>query len=277
MFDGALPPAGSWTIVNGAKKGDSPQVCVLSLFYEDGPGAPSPPQPRRSPQRLRGARRQPPTNTSGGPEPDAPHDSNPSLDPAAGSGPDGGAAGATGLEATAAGWVEAGAGAGHVRPGPHPTTGLPQFGSPGRSPAEDGPFRNFSLSVDVRTFQSSKRLPLSSASVYVQAVLPPEIIGGAAFPNGLGWLDTLAPAALCWAVPCGGLPAASRVMWLRVSSCMYCCACSFGELRSWLMRLWSRLSCRAGCGQRPSAALAPGTPAVAPPGGHATGNGGRAA
>ncbi|KXZ48687.1 hypothetical protein GPECTOR_26g590 [Gonium pectorale] len=45
-----------------------------------------------------------------------------------------------------------------------------------KAEADDGPFRHFALTVDVRTFQSSKRLPLSSASVYVQAVLPAELI-----------------------------------------------------------------------------------------------------
>jgi hypothetical protein len=40
----------------------------------------------------------------------------------------------------------------------------------------DGPFRTFSLTLDVRTFQAGRRLPLNVASTYVQAVLPPDVL-----------------------------------------------------------------------------------------------------
>lgn len=47
----------------------------------------------------------------------------------------------------------------------------------GRGSAADGPYRRFAMSVDLRSFQASSRLPLNIAAVYVQAVLPVEIIG----------------------------------------------------------------------------------------------------
>ncbi|EFJ47447.1 hypothetical protein VOLCADRAFT_117862 [Volvox carteri f. nagariensis] len=59
------------------------------------------------------------------------------------------------------------AGAAGSPPARNPTAGLPNFGSPGPNPENDGPFRKFALTVDVRSFQSSKRLPLSSANVYL--------------------------------------------------------------------------------------------------------------
>ncbi|GIL42344.1 hypothetical protein Vafri_350 [Volvox africanus] len=167
---------GAWVNLTGAKKGDTPQICVLSLFYEDRPGVSFSPEPKQSPSKSRAAstvaaRRQQatsqPTAASGDAQP------GPDLSVTQGTPPKGGTAGAVASRAAAAAAAAVG-----LPPAPsrNPTAGLPNFGSPSRNPADDGPFRRFSLTVDVRSFQSSKRLPLSSASVYVQAVLPAELI-----------------------------------------------------------------------------------------------------
>ncbi|PNH10303.1 Centrosomal protein [Tetrabaena socialis] len=171
---------GVWMTLLGAKRGEAPQVCVLAWFYEDRPGAVSPPGPKRSPSRPRATRRQAPTQAAGpsgdGPDaqPEGAHagsaagggsgaDQQPDSAAARGDSADGGEAGIRGVAAPP--------------PAQHPTAGLPHFGSPSRGPSvDDGPFRRFALTVDVRTFQSSKRLPLSSANVYVQAVLPADLI-----------------------------------------------------------------------------------------------------
>jgi len=39
--------------------------------------------------------------------------------------------------------------------------------------------RQFELTLDVRSFQAGKRLPLALASTYVQAFLPQELLGAA--------------------------------------------------------------------------------------------------
>lgn len=172
--------AGVWNTLSGAKKGETPQVCVMALFYEDRPDAWSPGPKQASPGRQRAPGRKPAaaSRANGG--------GDGADDVGAGGDLPGPGDGAAFPSAQAAGGGDAGAGdgAGFVAagepPGANPTAGLPNFGSPPRrGPADDGPFRHFALTVDVRSFQSTKRLPLSSASVYVQAVLPAELLGGA--------------------------------------------------------------------------------------------------
>ncbi|KAG2432446.1 hypothetical protein HXX76_008792 [Chlamydomonas incerta] len=170
---------GVWNTLSGAKKGETPQVCALALFYEDRPDAWSPGPKQASPGRQRAPGRKPAASgrAGGGGAADGADEVGASGDlPGPGDG-------AALPSARAAGGSDAagGDGAGFVAagepPGANPTAGLPNFGSPPRrSPADDGPFRHFALTVDVRSFQSTKRLPLSSANVYVQAVLPAELI-----------------------------------------------------------------------------------------------------
>ncbi|GLI70596.1 hypothetical protein VaNZ11_015526 [Volvox africanus] len=164
---------GVWVNLTGAKKGDTPQICVLSLFYEDRPGVSFSPEPKQSPSKSRAAstvaaRRQQATNQPNAASGDAQPDRD--LSGTQGSPPEGGTTGAAGRGAATA---AVGLPPAQSR---NPTAGLANFGSPSRDPADDGPFRRFSLTIDVRSFQSSKRLPLSSANVYVQAVLPAELI-----------------------------------------------------------------------------------------------------
>jgi centrosomal protein CEP120 len=167
--------------LTGAKKGDTPQVHMVALFYEDRPGVSFSPEPKQSPTKARAAARRKQAAVGG----DGDANINPDSATAAAveSGQSGGggqqradgAAGVDGPGGSDAGQARAAVAAGP--PARHPTAGLPDFGSPGRNPADDGPFRRFALTVDVRSFQSSKRLPLSSACVYVQAVLPADLIG----------------------------------------------------------------------------------------------------
>ncbi|GFR45270.1 hypothetical protein Agub_g6376 [Astrephomene gubernaculifera] len=192
---------GVWMGLTGAKKGDSPQVYVQALFYEDRPGALSSPEPKQSPSKARGVRRQQAANRSSTAA--LPGVSEAAGDAATASGPAAGA-GDPGRSSEAADGVDA---AGLPRGGPTsagtaaaaPTAGLPNFGSPARglgpAAADEGPFRHFALMVDVRSFQSSKRLPLSTASVYVQAIMPPELIelvvgSGFRLPSRLAPLTT---------------------------------------------------------------------------------------
>ncbi|GIL95926.1 hypothetical protein Vretimale_1840, partial [Volvox reticuliferus] len=164
---------GVWVNLTGAKKGDTPQVCMMALFYEDRPGVSFSPESKQSPGKSRAAttaaaRRQQATNHPTAASGDAQPDPDPSRPQAASPGGGTTAAAVSGSAAAAVGLPPA--------PPRNPIAGLPNFGSPSRNPADDGPFRRFSLTVDVRSFQSSKRLPLSSANVYVQAVLPAELV-----------------------------------------------------------------------------------------------------
>lgn len=69
--------------------------------------------------------------------------------------------------------------------------------SPRHTPRKhDGPSRKFCLTIDVRSFQASSRLPLNVASGVVQALLPQELLelmaaGGCKMPNKLTPLRTV--------------------------------------------------------------------------------------
>lgn len=64
----------------------------------------------------------------------------------------------------------------------HPSsgTGMGGAGAAAAVPAgalTEGPMREFKLTLDVRSFQAGKRLPLNVANAYIQAMLPPELVG----------------------------------------------------------------------------------------------------
>lgn len=63
--------------------------------------------------------------------------------------------------------------AGPTASGVHLPAGMPMAQPPAsaggvRASAADGPVRQFCLTVDVRSFQASRRLPVSLASAFVQ-------------------------------------------------------------------------------------------------------------
>lgn len=66
------------------------------------------------------------------------------------------------------------------QPAAAPQVSAPAAGSVSATSAAanaDGPFRSFGLTIDIRTFQAGRRLPLNMACTYVQAVLPPDVLG----------------------------------------------------------------------------------------------------
>jgi hypothetical protein len=71
---------------------------------------------------------------------------------------------------------------GAAQPGPAAAQGpsLPAAGTTLPSEQDilsEGPFRSFALTLDIRTFQAGRKLPLNTCSTYIQALLPADVLG----------------------------------------------------------------------------------------------------
>jgi hypothetical protein len=80
---------------------------------------------------------------------------------------------------SAGGAFSSSGGAAHQSPSPMQESSLP---TPVTAPSQpdilaEGPFRSFALTLDVRTFQAGRKLPLNTCSTYIQALLPADVLG----------------------------------------------------------------------------------------------------